>query len=140
MLRPAAQSVEDVAHVGLVARADEVRDVIDDDDRRSLSYEVLLDIVEDASAVERSGGIVRVKGLYDERCIARAVVVLVGAITRLELVGGILKVEVECLETSLAEFVGNLHSEYGLAYVWFAKQTRHLALIPETMPQVDWRQ
>ena len=61
-------------------------------------------------------------------------------ITRLELVGGILKVEIERLETSLAEFVGNLHSEYGLADVWFAKQTRHLALIPETMPQVDWWQ
>ena len=54
--------------------------------------------------------------------------------------GGILKVEIERLETSLAEFVGNLHSEYGLADVWLTKQTRHLALVPETMPQVDWRQ
>ena len=60
VLRPAAESVEDISHVGLVARADEVSDVVDDDDGCALGDEVLLNVVEDAATVERCCGIVGV--------------------------------------------------------------------------------
>ena len=52
VLRPAAKSVEDVANVGLVSRAYEVSNIVDNDDRCTLGCEVFLDVLEHASAIE----------------------------------------------------------------------------------------
>ena len=89
-----AQCVEDKADVGWIARAEQVGYVVDDDDWCLLVDDVLLDVVEDAAAVELCGGEVGVERLDVEHAVACCEVVLVGVVARLELVGSVLEVEV----------------------------------------------
>ena len=81
MLSPASEGVKDISHVGLIARADEVGDVVDDYNRGTVVDDILLYVFQNAMAVEFGVGIERIQRLDDEIPVTGAVVEFIGTVS-----------------------------------------------------------
>ena len=138
LLDPCAHGVEDEAHIAGVACAEEVCDVVDDEDIDAHVDGALEDEGEQVAVGPRKV-VVEVVGREDVELGRVGLVGIVLGESWKQLVLGVLEVEVEDALAARDDFGSDAHGEDCLADIGLAEEACHLALVPESVPEVDGR-